>query len=91
MKLAIKKSAACVPAADGSMIALPGNFHFFLSELKDGNTVGDPAIWELLGHEIIEVEDEQGKRLLEESRKALLHMVELDLILQRKKPRPSPV
>lgn len=67
MKLAVRKEPGIIPGS---------GFHYMLfpMEMKDAFEVESFA---LMGHVIIEVPPDQGKKLLEEGRKALVHQIEI--------------
>ena len=73
MKLAIKKRADI----------LPDNFHYFLHPIPFQNDF-EPQLFSQMGYIIVDVDDETGNRMLEESRSSLRHQLEVAHLAERK-------
>ncbi len=72
MKLAVSKTPSHIPG---------GGFHYQLMPLKIDSE--DAAkLWHLMGHEIIEVKDEVADRLIDMAKSALVHQVEIALLVE---------
>lgn len=74
MKLAVKKEPGSVPG---------GGYHYMLMPIKFDGINFIPEIWELMGHIIIEVPEEQGERLLKETSAALRLQYEVAVITEK--------
>ena len=72
MKLAFRKEPA----------AIPMNYHYFL-HIMPITCDTEAAIYETIGYVVIEVEDTKANRLLEASRAALNHQVEIAYIVEK--------
>lgn len=68
MKLAVKK--------DGGELQGLGGYHYMLVPfpMEDDKHA---ELWALMGHEIVEIDDQNGARLLRDAREALRHQVEV--------------
>lgn len=67
MKLAVRKEPGIIPGT---------GFHYMLFPMAMTNDF-EVESFALMGHVIIEVPPDQGKKLLEEGRKALAHQIEI--------------
>lgn len=67
MKLAVRKEPGIIPGS---------GFHYMLHPMAMA-TDQEAAIFEMIGHTILDVDDDMGKRLLESARLALAHQVEV--------------
>ncbi len=77
MKLAVKK--------DGGEMQGLGGYHYILMPIRFGQPGMEwmaPEVWEMMGHTIIEVEDEVGERLLKQSADALRHQYEVAVLTE---------
>jgi hypothetical protein len=67
MKLAVKKEPGIIPGS---------GFHYMLHPMAMQSDQ-EAAVFELMGHIILDVSEDQGKPYLEEARKALNHQVKI--------------
>lgn len=67
MKLAIRKEESSIPGA---------GFHYFLYPMAMENDV-QAKFFEMMGHLVVEVSEDEGRRLIQDAGKALHHQVEI--------------
>jgi len=67
MKLAVKKEPGFIPG---------GGFHYMMHPMKFESDQ-QAAVYELMGYNIVTVDEATGERLLEQARAALSHQVEV--------------
>lgn len=73
MKLAVRTEESSIPG---------GGFHYMLHPIQIRDEL-EAAVFEQIGHEIIEVPDDHGARLLDAARAALQHQLEVAALTER--------
>lgn len=80
MKLAVRKEEGIIPGS---------GFHYSLHPfpMKDDF---EAVVFEKMGYHIIELGDEDGKRLCSEAGKALMHQIEVAVLVEERKKNDAP-